>query len=179
MPPAWTHSALWFRERFVSSFLSSHRRTLWYLLLWLRCCLGICLFWDCCDCSSQLFCRDLWDSRHLSGVAVMHIDAAVMSTLFFADLIPGMSFTPLNSSSILWMSCCLFNLFFVSDTFFKHLLTSFSCFSSLGVFLLSSIVFGFQRLPLILPQSLLLLLSRLLLHRLLLSRSGLYWQVTQ
>ena len=35
----------------------------------------------------------------------------VMSTLFFADLIPGMFLTPLKSSSILWMSCCLFILF--------------------------------------------------------------------
>ena len=62
----------------------------------------------------------------------------VMSTLFFADLIPGIFRTPLKSSRILWMSCCLFTLFF-SDTFFTHLLTSFSrCFSSLGVLLLSS-----------------------------------------
>ena len=61
-----------------------------------------------------------------------------MSTLFFADLIPGIFRTPLKSSRILWMSCCLFILFF-SDTFFMHLLTSFSrCFSSLGVLLLSS-----------------------------------------
>ena len=44
MPPVWTHSALWFRWRFVSPFLSSHHRMLWCLLLWFRCCLGICLF---------------------------------------------------------------------------------------------------------------------------------------
>ena len=35
----------------------------------------------------------------------------VMSTFLFADLIPGMFFTPLKSSSIRWMSCCLFILF--------------------------------------------------------------------
>ena len=62
----------------------------------------------------------------------------VMSTLFFADLIPGMFFTPLKSSSILWMSCCLFILFCLWYIF-MHLLTSFRrCFSSLGVLLLSS-----------------------------------------
>ena len=33
----------------------------------------------------------------------------VMSTLPFADLIPGLFLTPLkSSSSIRWMSCCLF-----------------------------------------------------------------------
>ena len=63
----------------------------------------------------------------------------VMSTLFFADLIPVIFRTTLNSSRILWMSCCLCILFFFSDTFFKHLLTFFSrCFSSLDVLLLSS-----------------------------------------
>ena len=62
-----------------------------------------------------------------------------MSTLFFAVLIPGIFRTPLNSSRILWMSCCLFILFFFSDAFFMRLLRSFSrCFSSLGVLLLSS-----------------------------------------
>ena len=44
MPPVWTHSALRFRWRCVSPFLSSHHRMLWCLLLWFRCCLGICLF---------------------------------------------------------------------------------------------------------------------------------------
>ena len=37
----------------------------------------------------------------------------VMSTFFFADLIHGIFRTPLKSSRILWMSCCLFNLFFL------------------------------------------------------------------
>ena len=113
-------------------------------------------FFEFVDCSSQLFCRDLSDSRHLIGVDVMHIDAAlifilsdflfrfflfivvetltipfrdvmmspfsffilVMSTLFVADLIPAMFFTPLKSSSILWMSCCLFHSFLSLILFF-------------------------------------------------------------
>ena len=63
----------------------------------------------------------------------------VMSTLFFADLIPGIFRTPLKSSRILWMSCCHFILFFPLIHFFMHLLTSASrCFSSLCVLLLSS-----------------------------------------
>ena len=33
------------------------------------------------NCSSQLFCRDLWDSRNLIGVVVMHIDAALILIL--------------------------------------------------------------------------------------------------
>ena len=33
------------------------------------------------DWSSQLFCRDLWDSRHLIGVVVMHTDAALIVIL--------------------------------------------------------------------------------------------------
>ena len=38
-------------------------------------------FFEFIDCSSQLFCRDLWDSRHLIGVVVMHIDAALIFIL--------------------------------------------------------------------------------------------------
>ena len=61
--------------------------------------------------------------------------------------------------------------FFVSDTIFMHLHTSFSrCFSSLGVLLLSSMSLRISTSFLKSLQSLLLLLSRLL-HRLLLSRS--------
>ena len=30
-------------------------------------------FFEFIDCSLQLFSRDLWDSRHLIGVAVVHI----------------------------------------------------------------------------------------------------------
>ena len=61
----------------------------------------------------------------------------VMSTFFFADLIPGMFFTTLLSSSILWMSRCLFILFLSLIHFFMHLLTSFMrYFSSLGSSLL-------------------------------------------
>ena len=61
----------------------------------------------------------------------------VMNTLFFAVLIPVFFRTPLNSSRILWMSCCLF--IFSLMHFFMRLLRSFSlCFSSLGVLLLSS-----------------------------------------
>ena len=64
-----------------------------------------------------------------------------MSTLFFADLIKRIFRTPLKSSRILWMSCCLFILFFSLILFF-HLLTSFNrCFSSLSVLLLSSMSF--------------------------------------
>ena len=37
------------------------------------------------DCNSQLFCRDLWDSHHLIGVVVMHIDAA--HTLILTDFL--------------------------------------------------------------------------------------------
>ena len=48
-----------------------------------------------------------------------------MRTLFFAVLITGIFRTPLNSSRILSMSCCLFILFF-SDAFCKLLLRSFS-----------------------------------------------------
>ena len=61
----------------------------------------------------------------------------VMSTLFFADLIPGMFFTPLKSSSILWMSCCLFILFlslihfYAFAHFFQALFLFFGCASSL------------------------------------------------
>ena len=63
----------------------------------------------------------------------------VMSTLFFAVLILGIFRTPLNSSRILSMSCCLFILFLFSDTFFMFLLRSFRrCCSSLGMLLLSS-----------------------------------------
>ena len=63
----------------------------------------------------------------------------VMSTLFFADLIPGIFVIPLKSSWILWMSICLFILFLSLMHLFMHSLTSFSlCFSPLGVFLLSS-----------------------------------------
>ena len=47
MPLVWTRSALRFRWIFVSPFLSSHRRMLWCLRLWFRCCLKICLFWVC------------------------------------------------------------------------------------------------------------------------------------
>ena len=135
------------------------------------------------DCSSQLFCRDLWDSCRHIGVAAVHVNAAlifvlteflfslyfffvvnffvefsedignpisrrddfpfsffilVMSSLCFADLIPGMFFTPLKSASIRWMSCCLFILSFVSDTFlkafphfFQALFLFFGCVSSL------------------------------------------------
>ena len=39
---------------------------------------GDLLFFEIVDCSSQLFCRDLWASRHLIGVVVMHIDAALI-----------------------------------------------------------------------------------------------------
>ena len=38
-------------------------------------------FFEFVDCSSQLFCRDLWDSRHLISVVVMHTDAALIFTL--------------------------------------------------------------------------------------------------
>ena len=63
----------------------------------------------------------------------------VMRTLFFAVLILGIFRTPLNSSRILSMSCCLFILFFSLIHFFMFLLRSFSrCFSSLGMLLLSS-----------------------------------------
>ena len=132
-------------------------------------------FFEFVDCSTQLFCRDLWDSRHFIGVVVTLISAAfifilsdflfrfftlivvvpfvvelskdignpfsrcadfsfffcilVMRILFFADLIPVLFFTPLNSSSILWMSCwdvLLSFHCFVSDTFLMNLLTYFS-----------------------------------------------------
>ena len=35
-------------------------------------------FFEFVDCSSKPFCRDLWDSHHLIGVVVMHIDASLM-----------------------------------------------------------------------------------------------------
>ena len=35
------------------------------------------------DCSLQLFSRDLWDSRHLIGVAAVHVGAAFIS--IFSD----------------------------------------------------------------------------------------------
>ena len=38
-------------------------------------------FFEFVDCSSQLFCRDLWDSRHLIGVVVMQIGAALIFIL--------------------------------------------------------------------------------------------------
>ena len=38
-------------------------------------------FFEFVDCSSQLFCRDLWDSRHFIGVVVLHIDAALIFIL--------------------------------------------------------------------------------------------------
>ena len=39
-------------------------------------------FFEFVDCSSQLFCRDLWDSFHLThGVVAMHIDAALVFIL--------------------------------------------------------------------------------------------------
>ena len=46
-----------------------------------RCCLVICLFFESLGCSSQLFCRDLWDSHHIIGVVVMHTDAALIFVL--------------------------------------------------------------------------------------------------
>ena len=56
-----------------------------------------------------------------------------MSTLLFPDLAPWMFFTPLKSSSIRWMFCCLFILFLSLIHFFMCLLTSFTrCSSSLG-----------------------------------------------
>ena len=62
-----------------------------------------------------------------------------MTTFFIADLIPGMLLTPLMSSRILWINCCLFTLFLSLTHFLMHLLNSFSrCFPSLGVLLLSS-----------------------------------------
>ena len=61
-----------------------------------------------------------------------------MTSPIYADLIPGMFFTPLESSSIRWMSCCLFILLFVPDThftsfahFFQTLFLFFGCVSSL------------------------------------------------
>ena len=146
---------------------------------------GVLPFFEFIDCSLQLFCRDLWDSRHLIGVVVVHISVAfisivsdslfrfvllfvvvkclqsspktlaiplrdvmifpfsffifVLSTFFFTDLIPGMFLTPSKSSSIFFGCLAVVSIFFVSDTFFMHLLTSFSrCFSSLVVPLLSS-----------------------------------------
>ena len=44
----------------------------------------------------------------------------VMSTLFFDVLIPGIFRTPLNSSRILWMSCCLFILCFSDAIFYAR-----------------------------------------------------------
>ena len=38
-------------------------------------------FFEFVDCSSQLFCRDLWNSRHLIGAVVMHIDATLIFIL--------------------------------------------------------------------------------------------------
>ena len=35
-------------------------------------------FFEFVDCSSQLFCRDLWDFSHLIGVVVVHIGAALI-----------------------------------------------------------------------------------------------------
>ena len=65
------------------------------------------------------------------------------------------------------MTCCLFNLFLSLIHFLVHLLTSFSrCFSSLGALLLSSMSLRISTSFLKSLQSLLLLLSRLLLHRL-------------
>ena len=40
---------------------------------------------DFVDCNSQLFSRDLWDSRHLIGVVVVHISAAFI--FFFSDFL--------------------------------------------------------------------------------------------
>ena len=60
-----------------------------------------------------------------------------MSTLFFADLIPGIFRTPLKSSRILWMSCCLFILFlslihfYALAHFFQSLFLFFGCTSPL------------------------------------------------
>ena len=42
-------------------------------------------FFEFIDCSSQLFSRDLWDSRQLIGVVVTHIDAALI--FIFTDFL--------------------------------------------------------------------------------------------
>ena len=42
---------------------------------------AVAFFLSFVDCSSQLFSRDLWDSRHLIGVVDMHIDAALIFIL--------------------------------------------------------------------------------------------------
>ena len=66
-----------------------------------------------------------------------------VALLFFAVLIPGTFRTPLNSSRILTMSCCLFILFFSLMYFFYAFAQVLqSLFSSLGKLLLSSLSFA-------------------------------------
>ena len=211
MPQAWTRFALWLRWRFVSPFLSSHRRMLWCLLLLFRCCLGICLFWlcwlqfatlqswslgfssshRCCCCCAHQCCFHFYFLRFLVQIRLAHCrriifvefskdngnpftrrDDFFSPILYLCDehfllcrLIPGMFLTPFEvfeCSLDVLLSC-----HFLSLIHFLHLLISFSCcFSSLGVLLLSSMSLRISTSFLKSPQSLLLLLSRLLLHRL-------------
>ena len=80
---------------------------------------------SCSDSSCSLssfffveFSKDLGNSFSRCDAFPLSFFIFVMRAFFFADLVSGMFLTPSKSSSILWMSCCRFNIFFVSDTFF-------------------------------------------------------------
>ena len=184
MPPAWIHSASWFRWRFVSPFLRlivacfnvfcSDSVAVWgfafFMVCWLQ--FATLLSWSLgfssshwCCCYAHRCCSHFHSLRFLAQILLVHcrrqcfcrirqrqwqslFEAWWFSlsyplswwwapSLFFADLIPGIFFTPVKSSSVLWMSCCLFILFcvwyifYAFAYFFQALFLFFTCASSL------------------------------------------------
>ena len=85
------------------------------------------LFFEFVDCSSQLFSRDLWDSRHFIGVVDVHVRAAFISIENFWKNSPKTSAVPLQYvmifSSLIHYLCgehlllCRFDSWDVADTF--------------------------------------------------------------